>query len=419
MLALETLDGTTACAEPPARLSTRVYGYVPYWTASKKTWDYQGLTDLALFSVGASDSGALTSTTFWRSSQARMLIDEAHRHGIKVELAITNFDPASLHTLLSSSAAVNTLVAALVKEALVTQPGDGLSIDFEGLRSADRSALVEFIRKLRAAMKAMRSDSQLSLATPAVDWSGAYDYAGLAEQSDTLFIMGYGYHWSGSSSPGPGAPLSCGPPWGNICLSKTVADYVKALGPGLRHKIVLGLPLYGYDYPADSDKIGAKALGSGNAILYSAARAQVMSRRYEPISQTPWYVYTDAKGTLHQAWYEDEESIGKKLDFIVEQKIGGVGFWALGYEDASLWTLLHKKLALPPPSPPTTGPLPPLPSVHDNPPQEMDSLTESQGCSLSRSSNGATPGAVALLPMGLLLFGAWHRRRSLSTSLRG
>ena len=87
-----------------------------------------------------------------------------------------------------------------------------------------------------------------------------------------------------------------------------------------------GLPLYGYDYPADSDKIGAKALGTGTAVLYSAARKQVTNRRYEPVSQTPWYVYTDAKSVIHQVFYEDEESIGKKSIFIVEQKLGGVGF---------------------------------------------------------------------------------------------
>ena len=409
-LALGTLGTTTVRAEPPPRLATRVFGYIPYWTASKKTWDYQGLTDIALFSVGASDTGTLTSTTFWRSSQARTLIDDAHRHGIKVELAVTNFDPASLHTLLTSPAAVDTLIAALVKEALVTQPGDGLSIDFEGLRGSDRGPLVDFIRKLRSAMKAKKVDSQLSLATPAVDWNSAYDYAALATASDTLFIMGYGYHWSGSSTPGPGAPLACGSPWGNYCLSKTVAEYLSAVGPTQRHKIVLGLPLYGYDYPADTDKIGAKSLGTGSAVLYSTAREQVKSRRYEPVSQSAWYVYTDAKSVLHQVWYDDEESLGKKIDYIVEQKLGGVGFWALGYEDESAWTLIQRKLALPSPPPPSPIPLPTPPSI-DSPPPQMDSVAEIQGCSLTMTARTATPSATSWVPLGLLLTLASMRRR--------
>lgn len=398
-----------AAAEPKPSLRSRVFGYIPYWTASKKTWDLRGLTDVALFSDGASDTGTLTSTTFWRGKDARAIIDDAHKQGIKVELAVTNFDPTSLHSLLSSTSAVDKLVAALVEESLVTQPGDGLSIDFEGLRAADRAALVSFVTKLRAAMKAKRSDSQLSLATPAVDWSKAYDYPGLAAQSDTLFIMGYGYHWSGSSTPGPGAPLSCGAPWGSICLAATVKDYVAALGDGLRHKIVLGLPLYGYDYPADSDKIGAKALGTGTAVLYSAARKQVTNRRYEPVSQTPWYVYTDAKSVIHQVFYEDEESIGKKIDFIVEQKLGGVGFWALGYEDDSLWMVVKDKLVVTDPPPP----LPPPPPVVDPPMNpETGSVAEAQGCALS-SRSSHMPTFPALLGVGsatIFLLGKRRRR---------
>ncbi len=386
---------SVSVASAAPRLSTRVFGYIPYWTATKKTWDYRGLTDIALFSVGASDKGTLTSTTFWRGKDARAIIDEAHKQGVKVELAVTNFDPTSLHNLLSSPAAVDSLVTALVEEALTTQPGDGLSIDFEGLRAADRDALVVFITKLRAAMKAKRADSQLSLATPAVDWSKAYDYAKLAAQSDALFIMGYGYHWSGSTTPGPGAPLSCGSPWGNICLSATVKTYLTELSDAGRSKIVLGLPLYGYDYPADSDKIGAKALGSGTSVIYATTRKQVANRRYEPVSQSPWYVYTDAKSVLHQVWYDDDESIGKKIDFVVAQKLGGVGFWALGYEDETLWKLVFDKLTISEPPPPPPPPPPPLPDPVM--PPESGSVAEAQGCSVVRA---ATPGG----PIGLGFF---------------
>lgn len=321
------------------RLRSRVFGYIPYWTASKNTWNFQGLTDIALFSVGANDAGQLTSTSFWRSSQAKTILEEAHKQGVSVELAVTNFDPTSLHNLLSDSAAVDKLIGALVQEAFSTQSGDGLSIDFEGLRGADRAVFVSFVTKLRAAMKKVRADSRLSLATPAVDWSKAYDYAALAAQSDTLFIMGYGYHYSGSSNPGPVAPLNCGAPWGNYCLSATVANYLNIVGEAGRGKIVLGLPLYGYDYPADSDKIGAKSLGTGQAVFYSAARKQVKNRRYEPVSESPWYVYTDAKGQLHQVFYDDEESLGKKLDFVLGQNLSGsrfLGAWVRGRQPLAL-----------------------------------------------------------------------------------
>ena len=285
----------------------------------------------------------MTNTTFWRSRDARAILDEAHKHGVKIELAVTNFDPDSLHKLLSDAAAGDKLIAALVEESLTTQPGDGLNIDFEGLRGADRAAFVSFITKLRAAMKRKRADSQLSLATPAVDWSKAYDYAALAEQSDLLFIMGYGYHYSGSA-PGPIAPLSCGSPWGSICLSATVDTYLKAVGEAGRNKIVLGLPLFGYDYPADSDRIGAKSLGKGVAVFYSSVRKQDQQRRYEPVSQSPWYVYKDGKGQLHQVWYDDDESLGAKIDMALSKKLLGIGFWALGYEDDSLWALVKNRL---------------------------------------------------------------------------
>ena len=146
-------------------------------------------------------------------------------------------------------------------------------------------------------------------------------------------------------------------------------------------------------------------------MLYSAARKQVMNRRYEPVSQSPWYVYTDAKGVLHQVWYDDEQSLGKKIDYIVDQQLGGVGLWALGYEDVSFWTLISDKLLLSAPPVPASS-LPPLPPASPESPQIEDlppSLAEAQGCSLGASSR--TSARNALMPLGLLLLGVWWRRR--------
>ena len=50
-------------------------------------------------------------------------------------------------------------------------------------------------------------DPIITMATPAIDWSNAWDYESLAEITDGLFIMGYNYFYSGSSNAGPVAPL--------------------------------------------------------------------------------------------------------------------------------------------------------------------------------------------------------------------
>ena len=81
---------------------------------------------------------------------------------------------------------------------------------------------------------------EIVIATPAVDWSDAYDYETLSRYAG-LFIMGYDYHWSGSD-PGPVDPLFGGSPWGQFALDWTVNDYL-SLGVN-PDRIILRLPLY-------------------------------------------------------------------------------------------------------------------------------------------------------------------------------
>ena len=81
---------------------------------------------------------------------------------------------------------------------------------------------------------------EIVIATPAVDWSDAYDYKTLSNYAD-LFIMGYDYHWSGAT--GPVDQLFGGSPWGQFALDWTVNDYLSLdVDPD---RIILGLPLYG------------------------------------------------------------------------------------------------------------------------------------------------------------------------------
>ena len=61
-------------------------------------------------------------------------------------------------------------------------------------------------------------------------------------------------------------------------------------------------------------------------------------------SQTPWYKYENP--TWFQTWYDDSLSLSKKYDFAISKKLGGVGIWALGYDDGydELWNALSEKM---------------------------------------------------------------------------
>jgi spore germination protein YaaH len=174
------------------------------------------------------------------------------------------------------------------------------------------------------------------LATPAVDWSDAWDYPALAAASDGLFIMGYAYHYTGGDA-GPNAPLTGGDTWSRWALDWSVNDYLSSGAPA--DKIVLGLPTYGQEWPvADGSAVPADTTGDGWSVFYAEAVADAAAhgRAYDSASDTPWY----SSGGSRQAWYDDSDSLAVKMEWAIgEQGLAGVGFWALGYDenDPALW----------------------------------------------------------------------------------
>jgi spore germination protein YaaH len=248
---------------------------------------------------------------------------------VKVHLCVTNFDGDSMDTLLASASHRAAAVAAIAAQ-VDAYGADGVNIDFEGMHSAQIGNLVTFVQELKAVV------DEVWLATPAVDWSQAYDYPRLADASDGLFIMGYAYHYTGGGA-GPNAPLEAGSTWSQWTLSWSVNDYL-ATGADPA-KIVLGLPAYGQAWPvADASAVPASTTGTGWSVFYSSAVADAAGygRQYDGASDTPWF----ASSPTEQTWYDDADSLAVKMQWAVdEQGLAGIGFWAIGYDgnDPALW----------------------------------------------------------------------------------
>ena len=318
--------------------SKKVFGYHPYWQGTKwQSYNYDLLTTIAYFSAETNSTGDLTNLHGWPATD---LINKAHANGVEVVLTVTLFDKSDIETLLSHNSYRDRLIKNLLYE--VNRAGaDGVNIDFESFPESQKNNLVSFVKNLRKSLRDSIPNAQVTLATPAVDWSNAWDFNALATESDGLFIMGYDYHWKGSTTTGPVAPLT----GGSYNITNTVNTYLSVTNNNY-DKLILGNPYYGYEWPSNSGDKGASTTNDGTAVIFSTAESKALSygKLWDSDSQTPWYRYQNP--SWFQTWYDDSLSLSNKYDFVISKKLGGVGIWALGYDEGydELWNALKEKM---------------------------------------------------------------------------
>ena len=249
--------------------SHEVFGYHPYWMGTAWTnYNFDLISTLAYFSAEATATGELENLHGWPVTS---LINEAHAHGTAVVLCVTLFSNSQLMALLSSPTHRQNLIDNLLAQVQAGN-ADGVNVDFESFPASQKENMVTFITDLTNTFHQEIPGSQVTLAMPAVDWNAAWDYEALASISDGLFIMGYGYHWSGSPTTGPNSPLT-GP---GYTITWTVIDYLNKTN-FQSEKLILGCPYYGFVWPAVSNIPGADTTGSGDSQFYTEMEGSALS----------------------------------------------------------------------------------------------------------------------------------------------
>jgi hypothetical protein len=319
-----------------------VYGYLPYWEFEAEI-PWTEITHLGYFSVGGSATGAVSNDYGWGESEQLALLEEAHSHGVRMDLVVTLFSESALQSVLSSPSK-RAVFASNLTELAVQGQADGINLDFEGMPASVKEDLVSFVLELSASLWEVLPDAEISLATPAVDWSGAYDYDLLAASTDFLFIMCYGYHWSGGS-PGPNAPINSDGPWSHKSISWTIDDYIEwGGGESVLDKIVIGLPSYGHNWPTTSSNIPGTATSKASAKSYRNLKNNIGFENFtvEPESGEKYYFY-EVGAQWHQIFADDGETTATKVAWVLERGVRGYGFWALGYDanDPDYWEPLR------------------------------------------------------------------------------
>lgn len=266
------------------------------------------------------------------------LVAAAREHNLNIFATVTNTtnaDGAFSHgiaaAILASPELRHRLIDNLV--TLVEDKGyDGIDLDWEALKAADRDRFSSFVAELAAALHAKRRFLSIAVAPKTSEpgqWDNqiSADWVRLGKAADEFKIMTYSYSgpWGG---PGPQAPLA----WVNRVLS-----FAESVVPV--RKISMGVPFFGFDW--HGGVVSTVSASRGAAL---AARYHVAIRR-DAESQEATLRFAD-KGVTHEVFFQDQTAIAAKLAELRARhpKIAGISIWVMSQEATGFWPLIERKL---------------------------------------------------------------------------
>lgn len=345
-----------AAAVDPGGLRREIFGFLPYWelSDSSTTLDWEKLSTIAYFGVGAAADGSLQisnsdgSTTVgwsgWTSSKMTEVIQAAHANNTRVVLTIQSFawnsSGVTRQKALLGSPTARANLARQIAAAVRDRGADGVNLDFEPIVSTYADEFTALVQALRAELDAIAPGYQLTF--DATGYIGNYpiEAATAPGGADAIVIMGYDYKGSSSGTAGSVAPIG-GPVYD---IADTLAAYVSRVPAS---KLILGVPYYGRAWSTATADLNAPTTsaaryGSSVSVLYETALdlATTNGRRYDPVEGAAWTTYTRENCTAtygcltgwRQLYYDDAESLASKYDLVNRYDLRGVGIWALGYD---------------------------------------------------------------------------------------
>ncbi|MFS0820337.1 glycosyl hydrolase family 18 protein [Bacillus sp. 1P02SD] len=275
-------------------------------------------TSLSIFDYHIAANGDIANTL-----NDLTAIQTAWTYRVRPLATITNLVPEGfsselVHQVLNNPTARTNLVNNITY--LVTNRGyGGITIDFERVLAEDRDLFTGFLRELSDRLRPL--GRTLTIAVPAktsedIPWLRGYDFGGIGSVVDYMFIMAYDFHHAGSE-PGPVAPITD--------VRRTIEFAIRYVP---HRKIIIGMPLYGYDWiiPHNPGRV-APAISNERA-METAMRFQ-SPIQYSTEYESPFFYYTDQTGLRHEVWFEDVRSMGAKMLLIHEYGLQGLGAWQL------------------------------------------------------------------------------------------
>ena len=263
------------------------------------------------------------------------ILSFAKKNKIKIMPLVTNgnFSKAVYQAILDDTAKQDLAIKSLIDEAKKKEYW-GWQLDFEQMDVSYRDKYSAFADKAYNALK--KENLVFSIAViaqvsnnpndyPNDLWQktiGVYDYMALAAAADFISVMSY----DDPESEGPVVEYT----W-----LKRVLDYSMKLIPN--EKLSLGIPLYYWQW---NNETGARVGIGGRQGIYNVFNKHKVSTYYSADLEAAYLTYWQ-KAKQYTIWYENAQSVAKKIELIEQYHLHGFSAWALGLELPSIFNVVR------------------------------------------------------------------------------
>ncbi|WP_019120645.1 S-layer homology domain-containing protein [Brevibacillus massiliensis] len=201
----------------------------------------------------------------------------------------------------------------------------GIALDFEGLTDAtDKDNYTSFIQQLKANL----GGKTLTVAVPPTFYYKGYDLLAIGQTADQVILMAYDFTHKESSLPSAPLPL--------------VAESIRiALGDIPREKLVLGISKQANQWIQTASEVSLQY----PSVDLVEQRLQMPNTAAQ--FSVPYFLeritFADERGK-HELWYENAESIEKKLWIAKYYGLHGVSLWYMGSFTQGDWSVIQANI---------------------------------------------------------------------------
>ena len=277
------------------------------------------LTYFSPFSYEVLPSGMLTNLS------DEQIVQQAIAAGVEPLMVITNMDPDGgfsgeiTTSLFTNQQAKQTLFEQIIL-TMQQKSYRGLVVDFEYINPADRDAYTAFLHEFKSVLSQNKYSLFVAVApktsaTQTGTLYEAHDYESIGQIADRVIIMTYEWGYT-YGEPQAVAPLN---------EVQKVLNYAVSAIPA--HKILMGIPNYGYDWTLPYVE-GSAASVIGNTRAVELAKQKGAFIQFDNLAQSPYFNYYQ-DGRRHIVWFEDARSIQAKLLLAHQLGLGGVSYWTV------------------------------------------------------------------------------------------